>query len=169
MIHRREKPDPERARKRDRPQHRVASLQLTSLLDLVFLLLIFFVLTSAYQVSEGVLPAEMPSGADSGPEPVSQPLVIELKSTGGDDLRIYLARMQTPIDPRELRWELQSLRYGSGGSRAVFMADDPVVIQADDAVRWEHIVNAVNAARHAGYKRVTFAPPVDLSGETLHD
>lgn len=151
--------------KKHRPISRMGELNLTSMLDVIFLLLIFFVLTASFALGEGILPADLPRGessAESDELPPMQPIEITLRSLGGNEVSIQLAGDPSPPESfHELYQKLQSLQANEANPTRPFSADDPVIIRADSEVRWAHLVNTFNAAVRARYTNVNFAQPTD--------
>ncbi|MBI1373970.1 MAG: hypothetical protein GC159_14705 [Phycisphaera sp.] len=142
--------------------HKMGDLNLTSMMDVVFQLLIFFVLTASFAVGEGILPAELPvgQGKQADTDTPKQPIKVLLKSAGGEDVLIQLEGMPTaPADFPELYQTLRSMQVGSGGAFAVYNKDDPIIIKPDSTVRWGHVVNAFNACVRAKYENINFSEP----------
>lgn len=139
----------------------VAQLNLTSMMDVCFLLLVFFILTSNFAPSEGILPAELPSGQGakaSDEEPPKEPLTIALRNLGGQTVNIEIVGDTTPIGQSfdDLFKVLKANEVSQGGQ---FTLDNPIVIKPDATVGWGHVVNAFNAAVRARYTNVNFAQP----------
>jgi biopolymer transport protein ExbD len=152
-------------KKNKRPQG-VGELNLTSMLDVTFQLLIFFILTASFAKGEGILPADLPAGpsaqSSEDPEPPEQPLNIMLRSLGGQDISIEVEGMSSPpANFNELHQKLKSVQRTDSNPTAPFAPDDPVIIHPDQTVGWGHVVNAFNAAIRAEYSNVHFAQPED--------
>jgi biopolymer transport protein ExbD len=143
--------------KRDLPPAKM-QLNLTSMIDVIFQLLIYFVITANFTMDEGVLTARLPEEGNAPQEvtlePPSPPLFITVQSSGLDHYRIGLEGFpETPNDFAGLQRMLRDLRI-----TGTFDAEKkPIVIKPDAQVRWQHVVNAFNAAVGAEYKRVSFA------------
>lgn len=146
----------------------VGELNLTSMIDVIFQLLIYFVVTAGFMIDEGVLAAKLPqgpAGAVSADDLPPEKIEVRLTADDTDDSLVQISRgpRDRPIRYagfRELAEDLDRLRYdprrGEGG---LYDADDPVLIQPTGGVRWQHVVNAFNAALAAGYTNVSFAEP----------
>ena len=129
------------------------------MIDVIFLLLIYFVITANFSVDEGVLSAQLPRGSGSPPpldELPLEPLVVELSVPASDDTAAVIRRgRRRYAGVRELRADLAAQRRGPGRSpTALYEADHPVLIEAAPGVRWQHTVDAFNAVVAAGYTRV---------------
>ena len=154
-------------KKSKRPQS-VGELNLTSMLDVIFQLLIFFVLTASFAKNEGILPADLPAGPGKqtaeDPEPPEQPLNINLRSLGGEDVSIEVEGMASPpASFDQLFTQLKSVQRSDSNPTAPYNPDDPVIIHPDQTIGWGHVVNAFNAAIRAEYTNVHFAQPTQQS------
>lgn len=137
-------------------------INLTSMLDVIFLLLIYFVITADFVIDEGVLTARMPRGTGETPEqqlePPPQKLNIELTSLGATGVSINVGGTQRVSSFTELAETLTGLQHDpERGLQGVYPPDNPVVIKPAGEVRWQHVVNAFNAAIKARYSNVAFS------------
>ncbi len=137
----------------------VGQLNLTSMIDVIFLLLIYFVITANFSVDEGVLTAQLPQGTGQPPPLDELPLekvVIELSVPPTDDTAAVLSRgRHRYAGVAELQADMAAQRRGPGRSpTALYEADHPVLIEPKPGVRWQHTVDAFNAVVAAGYTRV---------------
>ncbi len=153
---------PPRRRRASRGPAHVGSLNLTSMIDVIFQLLIYFVVTASFMVNEGVLAAKLPQGsAAASTDDELPPEVITLKLTSGDDpAEIAIERGAFVYASfAELEADLDRQRYDPdiGQIDGLYPADSPVVIQADGKARWQHLVAAFNAAVGAQYTNVRFS------------
>ena len=128
------------------------------MIDVSFLLLIFFLVTTTFERAEGILASQMPrdAGAPAVALPLS-PIVVRLVETGGgpDDFSIRIDQFQrTPRSFGELTDTLRSIHL-----QPAFDRETPVVIVAGDDVRWDHVVGGWNAALRAGCERIAFGEP----------
>ncbi len=128
------------------------------MIDVTFLLLIFFLVTTSFERAEGILASDLPR--DRGTPMVALPLspiVIRLSQTGvkAEDIAISIDRFDpVPQDFEELPAVLAQIHQRPG-----FDKQTPVVIVAENDVRWDHVVNCWNAALRAGCERIAFAEP----------
>ncbi|MBN1514380.1 MAG: biopolymer transporter ExbD [Phycisphaerae bacterium] len=131
------------------------SLNLAPMIDVTFLLLIFFLLTTTFQRAEGVLGANLPQdrGRPAVALPIS-PIVIRVESTGPAPSDFALAIddfAARPASFSELSGFLVDIRQNEG-----FDEDTPVVIVAGVDTPWEFVVECWNAAVRAGCRRIAF-------------
>lgn len=132
------------------------------MIDMSFLLLIFFMTTTRFAQPEGQFRSEMPrygAGAGTGPfVPLPEtPVVVRLKTgeTAESGVRVIVDRFPgAPTAPAELAAFLRQVQKQPG-----FDAQTPVIIVADNKVLWDHVVSCWNAALRAGCTNVAFAEP----------
>ncbi len=134
------------------------SLNLTPMIDVVFLLLLFFLAASRFGPSEGMLPARLPARtAAVSMEIPRTPIRVRFVAQPNqpDQCSVTIERFnETPLPLADLGRSLHKIQEQPG-----FDADTPVHLMADNDVRWDHVVNAYNAALAAGYGKVYFAAP----------
>jgi biopolymer transport protein ExbD len=141
-------------RKRPRPKYQPP---LMPLIDVVFTLLLFFLVAARQRVAEGMIPANLPDlarGPAAGATIRKTPLKITLYAVGTDNMGV---RMQVENSSQELANAGELYRYLSQVKNTLG-ADVPIVIRPTGNVRWEHVVNAFNQAVRAAFKTVGFAP-----------
>lgn len=134
------------------------AVNLAPMIDVTFLLLIFFLVTTTFERAEGLLSSEMPGNTTAAAValPLS-PIVVRLTpgDTGVESVSIRIDRLDSaPADFEELVAYLGELQGKPG-----FDEDTPVVIIAGTEVRWDYVVGAWNAALRAGCTRVAFGEP----------
>lgn len=110
-----------------------SDIDLTPMLDVVFIMLIFFLVTATF-VREHGIPVNRPDGPARPTEETTILVTID------DDSRYWIG--QRLIDPRALRANLERL----GGEAP----DAPMVVSASPKSRNEALVIALDAARAAG-------------------
>jgi biopolymer transport protein ExbD len=116
-----------------------ASIEIAPLVDIVFLLLLFFVVTTTFREAPG-LEIDLPETRDAAGVQLRD-LVVNIVPTDGEAL-VYLGQEQVSFETLEakLRAELAA------------RPDDKkmVVVQADKNVRFELVFRAFDIARAAG-------------------
>lgn len=149
--------------KKQKPRRGVGELNLASMLDVTFLLLIFFVLTAKFIIGEGILPADLPQGQGEGVSEAEPPdqIDIVLQSLGGEDVRVQfggaLQSEGTVASFVELREVLRRYQQSESNPNGFFLPEDPIIIKPGSSVNWGHVVNAFNACIGARYSNVNFA------------
>lgn len=146
--------------KREMPPAKM-TLNLTSMIDVIFQLLIYFVVTVSFAAGEGIIAASLPGqgqGAATAELPKT-PLNINVISRGQYSYQLRIDGIsQTPADFKQLAQLLEQLQNDPQRGRAgAYPPDNPIMIKPDTAVRWQHVVDAFNAALSARYSNISFA------------
>ena len=128
-------------------------VNLTSLIDVVFLLLIFFMVSTSFvkqsQISIRLPEAESASIVEESPDRID----IMITETG-----TFLVNGQELINnrPETIRNALQKVSAGNN--------DLPMTISADANARHQHVVTAMDVAGRLGFTKISIATvndPVD--------
>ena len=126
---------------------------LTPMIDVVFQLLLFFLLGCQFIQDEGQLKANLPRTRGIGPAPTMK---VYLRPAGPDGVGVLaevpLLHLATSSMPA-LHEGLERFMRRPEADRL------SIIIQPVGKVRWQHVVNAFNQASRAGCTRVGFAPP----------
>lgn len=138
---------------------RPIEIAMTPMIDVIFLLLVFFLATSSFQVVEHLLPsgvsksAEKPAGggASSLAEPTDDALdqiVIKLSQTAAN---LCTAEINgVPLDKfSDLRARMRTI--------GEIKSDVPVIVDPAGDVTADSAIQAYDFARQAGFMRVYFA------------
>ncbi len=138
-------------------------LNLTPMIDVTFLLLVFFVCTTKALDKEGLLRADLSErGGIVGVDALTleePPLRIEVRVTDGRTALRVMAPLPQPADSEQLGALLASKLYGPSNPSGLFAADQPIELAPTKDAPWEDAVAAFNAITRAGYTRVSFARP----------
>ena len=134
-------------------------LRMTPMIDVIFLLLTFFVLTAKFRTPEQFLPIQLPR-ADAAVERfgVIEPLIINISGEKGF-CAAQIGQLRTV--------RIEGARYAEGlADFANKLAevlnlqkrttDDPIEIHCDDYVRWDDLVKIYNVLQAAGISDITF-------------
>ncbi|MFQ5412995.1 MAG: ExbD/TolR family protein [Phycisphaerae bacterium] len=146
-----------RARRLGRRTRGVAmAVNLTPMIDVTFLLLIFFLVTTSFEPPEGLLASRLPkdAGEPAVALPIS-PIVVRVAQTGAGpaDYTISVDRFHdAPQDFDRLAVYLEGIQSKPGFDR-----DTPVIIKAGDDVRWDYVVNCWNAVLRARFRHIAFS------------
>ncbi len=156
-----------RRKKKAGPSSGSMQLNLTSMIDVTFLLLIYFIVTASFMLDEGVLTARMPQGTgqktEESLEPPPEKVEIQLTDRGNVGVAIQVGTASHISDFTELAKQLQSMQLNKQNTSGWIKPDNPIIIKPRGKVRWQHVVNAFNAAVKARYTNVAFA---QASGNT---
>ena len=124
--------------------------QIAPMVDVVFVLMLFFMASAGMQVVEKELAINLPSGGaakQGGPPPT--PIVIDISADG--QVQMNDMPYGTPADKA-----LQPLRAKLKDMIDSFGDKDPVIIRPTPDTRHERIMDVLNAAGAAGVKNLTF-------------
>jgi biopolymer transport protein ExbD len=125
--------------------------QVAPMVDVVFVLMLFFMASVGMQVVEKELGINLPSGAASrgvGPPPV--PILIDIGSEGQVMMNNQVYDTPTSKDLTTLRAKLKEIISSGDGK-------DPVIIRPTPDTRHERIIDVLNAAAASGVKNLTFS------------
>ena len=130
-------------------------LQMTSMIDVVFLLLIYFVITANFTIDEGTLLATMPgnSAQDQPQDDLDPPVNIEITSADDGVTCMISVKGQRFTSATAVAGHLIGQVQGGRMKK-----DDIVQIKPQGHVRWQHVVNVFNACVSAELENVGFAP-----------
>ena len=121
------------------------SVNLTPLIDVVFLLLIFFMVTTTFR-EESEIEIDLPQASEQPVEQVGNPLEVVIDRDG----RFYIDRnlvINTQLDTLK-----RALRKAKGDRE-----NPPVIISADANSPHQAVVTAMDAARQIGLVRMSIA------------
>lgn len=132
---------------RRRHQARDVEVDLTPLIDIIFILLIFFLVTASFdQSSEQSVEVELPEGSAAGEVNVDEELTIFIEEDGEVSLLIGDNALATDVAAGELTGRLRALNEELGAR--------PVFIRGDENVRYGEVVRVLDACRDAGFRKV---------------
>ena len=120
-------------------------LPMTSLIDCIFLLLIFFMLTSSMTVPESQLASALQADRAAGRKADLQPQVVRVEVRGGESVFIIGQRVFT--DKASLTRVLAALPKEGG-----------VFVRVTDAAPVEATAAALQACKDAGFVKVSYVP-----------
>ncbi|TVQ77962.1 MAG: biopolymer transporter ExbD [Phycisphaeraceae bacterium] len=132
-----------------RMRSRLLRMEMTPMIDVIFLLLIYFFLTSSYTPPESSLtPALQAERISSGAGADFQPQIVEVALVNGRP--VFRLLDQVFSTQEQLQTALSALPKEPG----VFIRGSGVSVAG-------HAVSALQAARDAGFERVTYVPARD--------
>ena len=129
-------------------------LALTSMLDVIFLLLCFFVTVSVFSQWESEIAIKLPS-ASTAEEPDRLPgeIIVNLVKDGKVTVN------GTALSLNDLRMRLAKV--------AKFYPDQAVIIRADKEVRYERLVEVIDTCREANVWNFSFATSGEAASSPL--
>ncbi len=132
------------------------------MIDVVFLLLVYFMAATEFLPAEEVYPMDLPQ-RQATVDPFAlddEPVRISVSSR--DALR-YTIQIEGPYpqpDSFEALRDVFATRLVSPQNRAgLFRSDHPMYIAPVGDARWDHVLGAYNAIVQAGYEQVVLLPP----------
>ena len=138
---------------RGRARDRQVNLNVTSLIDVLFLLLIFFMLTGTFKRA-GELELRLPDSSTASLTQLEQSHQVELVATEDGKLILEGERV-------ELAWLKSSLLD--------LRAEDPergVMIKAEAGVRHGAVITLLDIVRESGFRGVGIGTYVQVAGES---
>jgi len=124
--------------------------QIAPMVDVVFVLMLFFMASAGSQITENELNISLPSGASASKETTTKtPIIIDISPDGQ-----VVANNQsfgTPADK-----QLLTLRDWLKATQG-FGGEDPVIIRPNSETKHERIIDVLNACAAAGIKNLTFS------------
>lgn len=156
---------PRRGRRRaERIGRPIMALAMTPMIDVVFQLLVYFLVATDFAMNEEIYRVDLPAGGgtvESGDpfeldrEPVR--ILVTTTGPGFSDYRLEIVGVDDPIASLDrLVGVLRARLIDPGTGRGAFTADHPVVLEPSPATTWEHAVDVFNAAVRAGCTNVIF-------------
>ncbi len=146
----------EMPRKQEAPGGRY-NLNIVPLIDVLFLLLLFFILGSKFRVEEGQIPGSLPSIGGSQEKFRNEnkvnlpPLQVNIRPSA-DNMQ---AQFEIEGQPRQMSAE-ELYQFLSKKYEAAQDPDWVLSIKPLQMVRWEFIVQVYNQAARAGFKTIGF-------------
>ncbi len=128
-----------------RRRSRLGALPLTSMIDVVFLLLVFFLVTANFAQKEDKLPAALQTEGGGVRSSDLQPQIIMISLENGQP--VYTIGQVRCADRASLQSVLNQLPRDAG-----------VAIKAEPDVPIQAIANALQAARNSGFERRSYVP-----------
>lgn len=129
-----------------------AGFQIAPMVDVVFVLLLFFMASAGSQIIEKELNISLPSGrsASAANSIPSTPIIIDILPDGRVQMNNRLYDNPTSRELPELRaWLKETI--------AKFGDKDPVILRPDPNTRHERVMDVLNAASAAGVTKLSFS------------
>jgi biopolymer transport protein ExbD len=119
----------------------LAQLNITPLLDLAFVLLVIFIITTTPVVND--LPVDLPAASIRQKDPKPKVQYVTVESTG----RLFLNKEM--VDLSSLQEKMVALRIGD--------PDLSVVIRGSAKTKYQHVVNVMDMLQQANVGKVNLA------------
>ena len=139
-------------------QNASMELQMTSMIDVIFLLLIFFICTSTFDMPEQLMPTPMVAMFGNAPTDQQVEIPPELLDLGEIAIQIH-------YDSKPY-WDIGGQRYWSMDDVRNLLKvlseesrELPVILDPDANVPIENVLDVHDAARNVRFSHVQFAVP----------
>jgi biopolymer transport protein ExbD len=135
------------------------TLRMAPMIDMIFLLLIFFLVAARWRPQEDFLPFQLPTAQAQGPRiGKPEPLMIHILAaeTG---CKVQIGGLTTvPINDETIEADLVALmeKMHECLTEQKRYASDPIEITCAAEVRWEHLAKIYNVFFGAGLTDITF-------------
>jgi biopolymer transport protein ExbD len=137
-------------------------LNISSLIDICFLLLIYFLVTTTIKARETDTNMELPAQAPSEDVPEINPLFIRVGSDGIIYLNTGSAQETLDSDPDSRKLPLLASRLESYVGRARIEGNEPLVqIYVEGDAKHQRAIDVLDALRGEGISKVTFTDLVN--------
>src|SRR5678815_2192854 len=123
--------------------------QIAPMVDVVFVLMLFFMACAGSQVIESKLAINLPAGQSSGTS-LKTPIIIDISSDG-----LVSINNQAYGEPKDRN--LQALYDWLKNTIDTFGSEDPVIIRPSPDAKHERVINVLNTAAKAGVKILSFS------------
>lgn len=123
--------------------------QIAPMVDVVFVLLLFFMASAGSQIIEKELTINLPSGQTKGGESATVPMVIEISREGQVTMNNESYGGPSDRNLLQLKEKLKGIMEYGG--------KDPVIIRPSPETRHERIVDVLNACSYANVHSLSFS------------
>ncbi len=124
--------------------------QIAPMVDVVFVLMLFFMASAGVQVVEKELSMKLPSGAGKPSDVPTTPIIIDISDDG------QVSMNGQPYGAKDDK-NLGQLRDFFKKSIAQFGDSDPVIVRPSNQTTHERIIDVLNAAAASGVTKLTFS------------
>ncbi len=126
--------------------------QIAPMVDVVFVLLLFFMACAGQQQKEGTLTINLPTRAAAGDKPPVVPILVDIDPTG----RVFIGGDSKGGggNDHELEQFTEALKGAvqGGGDNP-----DPVIIRPNPETPHERVIDVLNACKKADVKKLSFS------------
>ncbi len=151
-----------RHRKYEAAEEADPALDISSLIDVCFLLLIYFLVTSSISPTERDLGMTLPAANPSTEMPDIEPLFIKIEASGAIYTGVGPGQQMADSDPSVREVPLLSGQLDMYASAAKAANTTPLVqIYADGSASQQRVIDVLNALAGVGISSVTFTELLD--------
>lgn len=124
-------------------EHEGYSFNFMPLLDAIFLLTIFFILTITVQEEEKILPMNLPLSDQPELTKIENALIIEIHKSGNFYIKNEV------VEESELEEKIKSI-YSQGGKEVI-------LVRSEQGVDIQKVMRLTDTARKLGIEKISFA------------
>jgi biopolymer transport protein ExbD len=132
-------------------------LNVIPLVDVMFMMILFFVLGTRFRQNEGQIPATLPKvdqamvQSETTPEDIPRPIIVKVSTDEKEAVSYQVAGIATTItDPQQLFEKLAGMKQTVGDKGAI-------IIQPTTDTKWQYAVEVFNQAVRAEFKSIGFS------------
>ena len=134
-------------------------VKMTPMIDVVFLLLIFFVWTASFQIVEYMLPSRLSVTSGSAEQTELDPEMedfdrVVVRVLWDEGRPVFLVNETARDNLAEVRDMLETL--------AQIKSDAPVILDPDQAVPLGQVIDVYDVARLVGFEKIQFAASEEI-------
>lgn len=131
-------------------------IKMTPMIDVVFLLLVFFLWTASFQIVEQTLPSQLSEVSGTSPTPSETPppveedfdkVVVRVRWVNGRPQ--WTINQMDMTDLKQVRTRLETI--------AAVKQDAPVILHPDQEVPLGHVIDLYDLTRLVGFEEIQFA------------
>ncbi len=142
-------------------------LRMTAMIDIIFLLLTFFVLTAKFQKSESQLPVVMPKPAtETAALQTAGPMKVRIDTIEsgcevalGEDTKIVLSRQNLDAGLANLSNQFLT------AAQSYDISTHGLELYCDNAVQWDYVVKIYDVFYRMGATKITFVTRETSAGD----
>lgn len=139
------------------PEADEPGLDISSLIDVCFLLLIYFIVTTTIKAKETDTNMELPSVAPSDSIPEIKPLFIRVASDGVIYLNTGAAQESLDSDASSFKMPLLASRLELYAGQARAIGQEPLVqVFVENEAKQQRAITVIDTLRSQGISKVTF-------------
>jgi len=134
------------------------TLQMAPMIDVIFLLLLFFLVAARWKPQEDYLPFRLPTaGAQSRGIGRPEPLIIHILPTL-TGCKVRIGQVTVPLDNAQIEADLVVLADELKNCLIAQkrFAEDPIEVICDPKLKWDHLAKIYNLFCAAGLTDITF-------------
>ena len=124
--------------------------QIAPMVDVVFVLMLFFMASAGVQVVEKELAMNLPSGVGKPSDVPTTPIIVDITNDG------QVTVNDQPYGSRDDK-KLQGLRDFFSSAISQFGDKDPVIVRPSPETTHERVMDVLNAAAASHVKNLTFS------------